>query len=79
MSALDRTAPERQRRLRQRQRDGLCVVAVEVAYRDLEMALDAGLLTDEETLEREALSRAMSRIVHEFMSRVTTGTRQYAR
>ncbi len=69
MSERDRTAAERQKRCRQRKRKGVYVAPVEI---DLEAALDAGLLTDEESRDAAARRRALSRAFHEFiLSRVT--------
>jgi hypothetical protein len=55
----------RMRRLRARRAHGVCLVVVEVRDRELEAALDAGLLTDFDVQDSEALGKAFQRIWRE--------------
>ena len=61
MSSRDPTGAQRQSLWRRRRHLGTRVVHVEVSDLDLEAALNAGLLTDEESRDRAALSGALSR------------------
>lgn len=63
------SAAARKRRYRQRQRDGLRVYPVALPDRVLEIAINGGWITDEQSLDREQVARFIADIAAEWAER----------